>query len=295
LFVATKGKSNDIISKRLSKGFTSKVDAINGSILGNVNQNHVENIVDKIDKDGFYVFPEKASDSIVDELVRLATELEAQLIPRAANGLKKAVYDRSNVLSPRYQFDEKEILKNKTVQSIVFDEGFYAIAQTYLKCIPIQDLTAMWWSAPFTKEASSEAAQLYHFDMDRFKFIKFFIYLTDVDSSNGPHCYVRGSHKFMPDQIWKDGRIQDAEINKNFSKEDIIEITGKKGSIIAVDTRGLHKGKVLESGERLILQVEYTNSLFGATFESIDISDIVNNDFKRNLKNKNVSFQRFKL
>ena len=153
----------------------------------------------------------------------------------------------------------------------------------------------MWWSAAFSRKASSEAAQLYHFDMDRFKFIKFFFYLTDVDSSNGPHCYIRGSHKWLPDRLWKDGRIQDAEIFENFHKQDIVEITGKKGTIIAVDTRGLHKGKVLEKGERLIFQVEYANSLFGAEYNTIDLTKHADEETRALMSNKRHSFQRFKI
>lgn len=81
---------------------------------------------------------------------------------------------------------------------MITDMNFFAIAQEYLACKPIHDLVLMWWSAPHSNKASSEAAQLYHFDMDHLKFLKFFIYLTDVDEHNGPHCYVRKSHIHKP-------------------------------------------------------------------------------------------------
>ena len=46
-----------------------------------------------------------------------------------------------------------------------------------------------------SKKADSEAAQMFHFDLDRIKWLKFFIYLTDVKINSGPHVYVSGTHK----------------------------------------------------------------------------------------------------
>ena len=69
----------------------------------------------------------------------------------------------------------------------------------------------------------------------------------------------------------RDGRIPDEEIVREYGQEAIVEITGKRGTLLAVDTRGFHKGKALESGDRLLFQVEYTNSLFGAPYNRMDI------------------------
>jgi hypothetical protein len=100
--------------------------------------------------------------------------------------------------------------------------------------------------------------------MDRIKFLKFFFYLTDVDTTNGPHCFIRHSHQRKPQPLLRDGRIGDEEMQQYYPPEDIVEITGPAGSISAVDTRGFHKGKPLQKGHRLVLQLEYTTSLFGA-------------------------------
>ena len=100
----------------------------------------------------------------------------------------------------------------------------------------------------------------------------------------------------MPEKMWKDGRIQDAEIYESFPKQDVLEIAGSKGTIIAVDTRGLHKGKVLERGERLLLQFEFTNSLFGVPYEKIDLSKTqLLPEVKDFMKKFSYSFQRFRI
>ncbi len=48
-----------------------------------------------------------------------------------------------------------------------------------------------------------------------------------------------------------------------YAPERFVEITGPRGTIVVVDTRGFHKGKPLDAGDRLILQMEYADSLFG--------------------------------
>src|SRR5690606_10997252 len=102
------------------------------------------------------------------------------------------------IISPRYNFSRASILRSRELQQLIFDDSLRAVAQEYLGCKPILDHLAFWWSAPFEGKARSEAAQMYHFDMDRIKFLKFFFYITDVNPNNGPHCYVRGSHKSLP-------------------------------------------------------------------------------------------------
>ena len=158
----------------------------------------------------------------------------------------------------------------------MFDQNLLHIASTYLKTTPILDLVSCWWSIPSNEKGMNQAAQMYHHDMDRFKFLKFFFYITDVHSENGPHCYVQGSHNGVPKNLQKEGRFTDEEISKTFPSSDILEICGKKGTIIAVDTRGLHKGKNLIKGSRLLFQIQFSNSLFGAPQITTPISQFTN-------------------
>jgi hypothetical protein len=52
---------------------------------------------------------------------------------------------------------------------------------------------------------------------------------------------------------------------------------------------------VLEKGERLILQIEYTNSLFGASYETIDLRDYADEEVKTILRRNRYTSQRFKV
>jgi hypothetical protein len=69
-------------------------------------------------------------------------------------------------------------------------------------------------------------------------------------------------------------RLTDHEVQDHYSAEDFIEFTGPRGTILAEDTRGLHKGKHVQRGHRLVLQIQFSNSLFGATYARTRIREM---------------------
>ena len=86
--------------------------------------------------------------------------------------------------------------------------------------------------------------------MDRIKFLKFFFYLTDVGPEKRARTHTcRDSHNRKPAGLTQ-GRtnLSDEEMFKYYAKDQIVEITGSRGTIFAVDTRGFHKGKPPFSG-----------------------------------------------
>lgn len=274
IFVLTNGKSNDFANRVIQTFIPSySIDNVDG-VLGQLDKNSVKKITDEIEENGYYIFDQKLSNDSINGLVKFAKETPVSYLQfnekMITYSKEKVIFDPENKNSPRFQFYIDELMKDKEIQSLVFDQSLLAVANSYLKTKPILDIVTMWWSLPFSAKASDRAAQKYHFDMDRFKFIKFFFYLTDVDESNGPHCYVKKSHKNIPSSLLFDRRIEDEEIRANYPSEDIVEIKGIKGSIIAVDTRGFHKGKILTEGKRLLFQLQFSNSLYGAAYNKVD-------------------------
>lgn len=269
LYVSTDGRLNDA-GARVSSILHPPIDLpLAGGVLGRLDAPEISEIAHEIELKGFFVFDVTLDSSICERIGRFARETPAMLYPKVKGADDLVVYDPERPLAPRYEFEERRIFELNELQELATDETLMAVAQAYLRCRPINDLVAMWWSPPTGSAPSSEAAQLFHFDMDRLKFVKFFIYLTDVDSGHGPHVYVKGSHVRKPKPIRRDGRIPDEEILEHYGREAIVEITGERGTILAVDTRGFHKGKAPEAGDRLLLQVEYANSLFGMTYNRI--------------------------
>jgi hypothetical protein len=135
----------------------------------------------------------------------------------------------------------------------------------------------MWWSTAYQKEASEEAAQLFHFDLDRIKWLKVFFYINDVTPENGPHCYIEGSHKVnaKPVDILNRGyvRIPDADLAPHYKPEAFKTVCGEAGSMFIGDTKCWHKGTPLKKGHRLVLELEYASSLFGANYPIMEVNN----------------------
>lgn len=97
----------------------------------------------------------------------------------------------------------------------------------------------------------------FHFDDWKIR-LKFFLLLTDVGKKNSPLKYILKSHKIdkslMEEDLYinkKNGRygfyknkeIKDLVASKNL---EIINCTGKAGTLIVVNTSGIHKGSPLK-------------------------------------------------
>jgi hypothetical protein len=283
LFRWTNGLWNNIINKYISLVSRKYNNFENdNSILGSLSDTEVESIAREIDENGFYIFKQKLSEECIQKLVQFSERTPVRFLQASETysiHYSPSEHKLAEVLgkSARLQHDTSRLLANDTIQKLTFDSNILRIAQEYLGCKPILDLIVMWWSSPTQdkNKFASGAAQKFHFDMDRFKFLKFFVYLTDVDGQNGPHCYVKGSHKTLPAQFRKRGRFDDNDVVNYYGKENVLEICGKKGTMILADTRGLHKGKILESGVRLMFQLEFSNSLFGGYYKKTSFQEII--------------------
>lgn len=274
LFVFTNGRLNDW-SVKLSKILHQPYPNIEANgVLGQLSKKNITAISNSIKQDGFYIFDKKLDAQTIENIVQFATQTPANYLETKNTSVMKysnepVLFDEKNIISPRYQFKMEQLVNQSDLQKLIFDQSILAVAQEYLGAQPVLDLVTMWWSAPFGTVGKSAAAQMYHFDMARLKFLKFFFYLTDVDNETGPHCYVKASHRRLPFALQSDGRKTDEEVARCYPAENLLEICGKKGTILAVDTRGLHKGKDLTKDKRLLFQLEFATSMYGAPYTKI--------------------------
>lgn len=274
LFCLTGGWSNDLLARALAFRHPSyRWERVEG-VLGRLSPAEVADLASDLQENGFHIFARKLPIEICDRLESFALSQEAVIRPMDHEagrtfGDRKAVYDPSSPKGIVYQFEQEVLVNQPDIQRLMTDTSLIAVAQSYIGSQPVLDEVNLWWSTAYGSKPDSGAAQLYHFDMDRIRWLKFFVYLTDVGSENGPHCFVAGSHKTrgIPGRFLDRGyaRISDDEVQSAYPRERLIEFTGPRGTIIAEDTRGLHKGQPVVAGHRLILEFEFSNSLFGAT------------------------------
>lgn len=128
------------------------------------------------------------------------------------------------------------------------------LAAHYIGCKPTISAIGLRWSYP--QSGSGTGLQGFHRDCDDWRFIKVFVYLTDVDDVSGPHVYVGGSHQEHCGMRLQPYR--DEEIAGRYDASRIASITGPAGTGFAVDTKGIHKGMVPTHKPRLLLQIQYS-------------------------------------
>lgn len=220
--------------------------------------------IDGLKRDGFYVFRK-----VADREFTSAIRTFAEQVPCTARGTGEppAVYPRQSPAVGRYDIDEEAALACPEVQEYVTDPAMAAVARGYLGQPVLMDEVAFWWTTTARSEDANINAQMYHQDRDRLSFLKFFIYLTDVTPETGPHVYVRGTHAHLPRSLRGDGRKSDDAVQAAGLGSHVTELSGPAGTIMAVDTIGLHKGKTPKSGDRLALENEFSTSLFGMDYE----------------------------
>lgn len=127
---------------------------------------------------------------------------------------------------------------------------------SFLGCKPTIDYLAAWWSYPTGLPAAQ--AENFHRDVDDFRFVKLFLYLTDVGTENGPHVYVSSSAEDR--RLRKLVRLTDEEVDREFGSSNIQIMTGNAGDAFVENTVGIHKGQPLQAGHRVIFQAVYTVS-----------------------------------
>lgn len=280
LFCLTGGRSNDCLSawvgrfngrRDLSKGATLESDAWVQNLEGAA----LDAAVRSLREDGYYILSQRLPADVCERLQKFALHqpsvIRADDMPTEFAG-KRGPYeaDRGQPKGVRYDFDMQDILRSEEVQCLMCNTSLLSLAQTYFGSVPRADVLGLWWNTAFNSRPSDNAAQMFHFDMDRIKWLKVFIYLTDVHPENGPHSFVAGSHKTggIPAELLSRGyaRLTDQDVAGHYPPDAVVEFPGVQGTILIEDTRGLHKGKLVQAGDRLVLQLQFSNSLFGTPY-----------------------------
>lgn len=233
--------------------------------LGLEDETRLEKTIETLTAEGYQLCDRRLDDAAIQTLLRFCTDAPAEAVPASADVKGTRRVDLANSRADGYQIDPQASLDHPEVQKILADPSFMSIAGRYFGCTPVLGMVVLRWSLPSERTPSDDLAQLYHWDDDWVRWLKFFIYLTDVDENSGPHVYVRGSHRpgSKPRELLNRGysRIPDPDIEAHYPAEDIISVVAPRGSVLVGDTRCWHKGQHPVSGNRLILQINFADTL----------------------------------
>jgi hypothetical protein len=271
LFIKTGGRANDFMSRVVGLLHPPYRLPEPTGVLGKLTQKDLAAIQSQLETDGYYVFENCLSSEFCERIVEKSLNVDCLLTSDELLTGSEPVYSRytrGETKAAWYTLSRDDTTDIEEVQQLVSDPSLIAVAQNYLKSKPIFTAVAMSWSAPVKGAPDISAAQEFHWDMERIKWLRYFVYLTDVTAERGPHCFIKGSHRAgaIPDHLLQQGynRIKDDVIFDIYGNDAYREFTGLRGTIVAEDSRGFHKGKFPTGGDRLLLAFEISNTAFGA-------------------------------
>ena len=155
------------------------------------------------------------------------------------------------------------------------------IVSKYLGCLPSIYCVNTWWT--FKNQLKiAPIAQRFHRDPDDFRFVAFFLYLSNTEEGNGSHEMVRKSHDydltishlhdlckrhliddyqikhFIEMSLFEDGNTPQLDnFITDFLSNDIIDLHGKAGTAFLEDTWSLHRAVPFANKDRLVIWCRY--------------------------------------
>ena len=156
-----------------------------------------------------------------------------------------------------------QISNCRAIRKLCNDGVLIRIAEEYLEAPPQLTRSRLWWSFIAPQASQQEhhtfSQDAFHFDIDDWKCLKFFFYLTEVNEQSGPHRFIRHSHQRRKLRhqftLFKGHSLQSLE--KVYPQSDFLTITGPAGFGFAEDPFGFHTGTSVQAHPRLMLEIEY--------------------------------------
>lgn len=209
-----------------------KVKSIINQYMPKIKSCHDKNLELQLKQYGYTILENFFDASEVDNLKKSIEKAEGFNYHIARNSFNRETRSISqmgdwNILS----FEPDVLLESNIFLKALTNKKILSLAQSYLGCFPTL-YSVNCFNTKYTGEEFK--IQTIHRDYDDYKFLTFFIYLNDVDANNGPHVYYKNTH------------------NGSDDISNPIELLGKQGTCLVLDGYGLHHGKPMIEGERLV-------------------------------------------
>jgi hypothetical protein len=188
------------------------------------------------------------------ELVaKLAAEKRARL-----SSFKPYIFTHVNWLGRSIKYSDAPILLTSSPRFLDIANDYYGEAAK-IRMPTVWRVTAI---PDGVEKPPREGSQRWHRDQTDTNILKLFIYFSDVDTSTGALEYI-------PDSLPTGGRWAkkiplDAQsgypphsLMAQVRPRDIVECSGRKGTLAFVDTAGLHRGGYATGGPRITVQSTY--------------------------------------
>lgn len=168
---------------------------------------------------------------------------------------------RSTDLLSAYYYEQ--VADCPAISRLRDDPGLRIIADAYLGEEALATRVRLWWSFPAQRvtDADLHAASQdrFHFDVDGWRVLKFFFYLTPTDEDAGAHRCIVGSHhqRGLRHQFSLVSGHSTKELEKFYNPEQFVTLVGDAGFGFAEDPFSFHTGSVCRSRPRLMLELSF--------------------------------------
>ena len=285
LFIPSRGKLPLAMNKLFQNFAINKL-----SLEKSVNDQKLSIIKENLNHKGFHVLPNFFSDDQVEKIreelgnFKYVCNNNEKIFGRLSEIKNKNDYKNHPMFFSSLQGENIE--ENKTLFQIFENKFFLDIAENYFGIKSYLNHAISFYTNPINYDKyynddknKSHNAQSYHYDYSHLRFLKFFIYLSDVEEpENGAHTFISKSHEenlIIPKNLedyeetslryFSDGSyggmiIKEDWINKNIDSNRIMRMCYPKGTVIIENTTGLHKGNRCLKGHREMLSLIYSIS-----------------------------------
>ena len=245
-----------------------KVRFIQSAYFGDVHFTEIDAILSELDQRGYVVLPRRMQKHWVEAFVSEAREFN-YILRNPSNDETSLTGRKIDPNDPPQcvaaYANSSDIANSQLLSDFCNDPLLLHLASRHMGA-KVQPIDSTLWYSFSSSEPSADAAQLFHYDLDTLRWLKVFVYLTDVGPDNGPHEYVPGSHRpgAKPFQLMNRdyARLGDQEIDK-YCAQPRKAILGECGTVVLGDTRCFHKGNAVKSSYRLIYAPIYSASKIG--------------------------------
>ncbi len=211
-------------------------------------------IISDLSLNGISIIPNYVDKKNITKIKKEIKPYIKKLLKKPSNKMR---YFRNSNMGIFRLYEVKKI--SKFSKNIFFDTSFLKnISKYYIsKNVDFyQDMVEIRQPLKKKLREMKSSSDNYHFDDWKVR-LKFFLTLSDVNPDDAPMCYIKKSHKLMlfkkkfeyfyNGKLGNYGYFSNNEVKKLKKKYDLKEeiCTCKVGTLIVVDTRGIHKGTPL--------------------------------------------------
>jgi len=211
-------------------------------------------ILDALDRDGFAIVPNVFPRDVIDALrEQLEAALAAKTVypidrvsrePNAPAHLSAEEVDRGEEYFSQHSniaYIRDPLVTCPESRTIAFADIVIDIASGFYGCPAA--ITGFNLMKSFVNDLPNAGFNLFHVDCQSAKFIKFFVYMDDVDTDTGPFSIVPGSHRSRPLGWHANNKRTLEQVEQAFGAGSVTQVTAKAGDLVIANPTAVHRAR----------------------------------------------------